>query len=86
MELGPALEGTGIMIGTFTSDGEAKFPDNGEAGIRAFEELIGRKLAQVLWFITWDDGFPTKACQTVIDHGSVPQLTWELFLALHQSQ
>ena len=68
-----------MMIGTFTSDGEAKFPDNGEAGIRAFEELIGRKLAQVLWFITWDDGFPTKACQTVIDHGSIPQLTWELF-------
>ena len=39
-----------MMIGTFTSDGEARFPENGEAGIRAFEELIGRKLAQVLWF------------------------------------
>jgi len=64
-----------MMIGTFTFDGEARFPDNGEAGIRAFEELIGRKLAQVLWFITWDDGFPAKACQTVIDRGSIPQIT-----------
>jgi beta-mannanase len=71
-----------MMIGAFTEDGEATFPGNGEAGIRAYERLIGRKLAQVLWFLSFDDPFPAKACQTVIDHGSIPQLTWELFWQL----
>jgi hypothetical protein len=67
------------MIGAFTQDGEAKFPANGEAGIRAYEQTIGRKLAQVLWFITFDDPFPADECRIVRDHGSVPQVTWELF-------
>jgi len=68
-----------MMIGAFTEDGAATFPGNGEAGLRAYEALIGRKLAQVLWFLSFDDPFPAKACQTVIDRGSIPQLTWELF-------
>jgi len=69
----------GVMIGMFTWEGDAKFPQNGEAGIRAYEQLIGRKVAQVLWFITWDDPFPTQACEAVIAHKAVPQVTWELF-------
>jgi beta-mannanase len=36
-------------------------------------------LAQVLWFITFDDPFPTDTCQTVRTHNAVPQVTWELF-------
>jgi beta-mannanase len=67
------------MIGTFTRDGEASFPENGEAGLCAFEQLIGRRLAQVLWFITFDDEFPTAACEVAIAHGSIAQVTWELF-------
>jgi hypothetical protein len=68
-----------VMIGAFTNDRDAVFPGLGEAGLEAYEELIGRKLAQVLWFLTFDDPFPTEACRTVDEHGSIPQLTWELF-------
>jgi beta-mannanase len=71
-----------MMIGAFTDDGEVAFPRNGEAGLQAYERLIGRKLAQVLWFLYFDDPFPTQACRTVISHGSIPQLTWELFWQL----
>jgi beta-mannanase len=67
------------MIGTFTSEGDATFPANGEAGLKAYERVIGRKLAQALWFITFDDPFPAEACRIVSDHGSIAQITWELF-------
>lgn len=69
----------GVMIAAFIHEGLAKFPEMGEEGIIAYEELIGRKLASVMWYPTWDNRFPTKFCENVRKHGSIPHLTWELF-------
>ncbi len=67
----------GCMIGAFTYDGQAQFPQLGLEGIQEYEGLIGRKIAVVTTFISWDDGFPTTACNIVKDYGAVPQITWE---------
>jgi beta-mannanase len=69
----------GAMIGAFTFEADGKFPTNGEAGITAFEALIGRKLASVMWYVTWDDPFPAAACEIVRKHDAIPHVTWELF-------
>ncbi len=69
----------GCMIGAFTFDGGAMFPQNGLYGIQQYQNLIGRKAAQVLTFITWDDSFPTNDCNIVKNYGAVPQVTWELY-------
>jgi endoglucanase len=72
-------EKSGIMIGAFSKDGPAGFPWQGEPGIKEYEKLIGRKLASVMWYVTWDDPFPAQSCQIVRGHGSIPHITWELF-------
>ncbi len=69
----------GVMIGVFTNDGEARFPWLDEQGIIEYEKLIGRKLASLMWYVTWDDPFPTQSCEIVRKHGAVPHITWELF-------
>jgi hypothetical protein len=69
----------GCAIGMFTSDGDAKFPANGEAGIAAFEKIIGKPVGSVMWYPTWDDRFPAEQCEIVRRHGAIPHITWELF-------
>jgi len=77
----PAIDGKweGCMLGMFTSEGEARFPANGEAGIRSFEALIGKPVGSVMWYCTWDDAFPADACETARKLGCIPHVTWELF-------
>jgi hypothetical protein len=77
----PRMDGRwkGCVLGMFTADGEARFPGNGEAGIRAFETLIGKPVGSVMWYCTWDDTFPSAACETARRLGCIPHVTWELF-------
>ena len=46
-----------------------------------FEKLIGRNLAQVLVFFSWNDGlhhnFPHKQFEQIVNNGSVPHMVWE---------
>ena len=62
-----------MMIGAFTQDGAATFPGGGDSALVAYEQMIGRKLAQVLWFLTFDDrsrpsparrSWPTDRCRS----------------------
>jgi len=69
----------GCVVGMFTSEGEARFPGNGERGIQAFETLIGKQVGSVMWYPTWDDAFPAAACEIVRKRGGIPHITWELF-------
>jgi beta-mannanase len=68
-----------VMIGAFTDEEEAKFPENGETGIVSYEKLIGQKVAAIMWFISWEDAFPAADCEIAGRHGSLPMVTWELF-------
>lgn len=34
-----------------------------------------------MWYISWDESFPTSSCATVDNYGGVPMLTWEPWLA-----
>jgi hypothetical protein len=78
---GKEKEGTwkGCVIGMFTSDSTASFPKYGEEGIKAFESLIGHKIGSVLIYPSWQDSFPTKECQMIVNQGAIPHLTWELY-------
>ena len=46
-----------------------------------FEKMIGRNLAQVLVFFSWNDGlhsnFPNKQFEMIVNNGSVPHMVWE---------
>jgi len=69
----------GCVIGMFTADSTAAFPKYGEEGIKAFESLIGHKIGSVLIYPSWQDSFPTKECQMIVNQGAIPHLTWELY-------
>ncbi len=68
-----------VQLAAFVYEADAKFPANGSAGIEAFEKLVGKKLASVMWYVTWDDAFPTEDVEVVRNHGATPHVTWELF-------
>jgi hypothetical protein len=69
----------GCVVGMFTADSTASFPWNGEAGIEAYETLIQHQVGSVLIYPTWQDSFPTEACNIIVKQGAIPHLTWELF-------
>jgi hypothetical protein len=76
----PEIPGT--LIGMFTYSGvyqPGEFPTLDEAEIGAYERLIGRKAASLMWYITWDHPFPTAACELARRHNALPHLTWEAF-------
>lgn len=50
---------------------------NGMENIGAFQTAIGKNLAIVLWYVHWQDPFPTSEANTVYANGSVPLITWE---------
>jgi hypothetical protein len=68
----------GAMLGAFVFDADGKLQTQGER-VAAFEALTGRKLASVLWYVTWDDPFPTAGCEETRRHNAIPHVTWELF-------
>lgn len=50
---------------------------NGMENIGAFQTAIDKKLAIVLWYVHWQDAFPTAEANTVYANGSIPLITWE---------
>ncbi len=69
----------GCVIGMYPENGNATLPNGEEQEIDDFEALIGHKVGSIVWFPTWDDEFPTLACQKLHKRGIIPHLTWELF-------
>jgi hypothetical protein len=80
-EKNATIDGTwdGCVIGMFTAAENGNFPSDGASAIKGFEELIDHKVGSVTWFPTWDDPFPTKACEEARKEGLIPHITWELF-------
>ena len=66
------------MLGAFVFDVDGKAQSQAER-VAAFEKLTGRKQASILSYVTWDDPFPTAACEETRRHDAIPHLTWELF-------
>ena len=63
---------TGCGIGVFLADGD---PTSSE--IDAYESLISREVAVVMWFKDFTCDFPTAACEIVSNHKCIPMITWE---------
>lgn len=63
---------TGAAIGAFV---------DGMVNIPSFEAAIGKKLAVVLWYVPWQQSFPTSDADAVEANGSVPLITWEPWLS-----
>jgi len=59
---------SGCAIGAFV---------NGMNNLSSFQSMIGRNLAVVLWYVHWQDPFPTSDANIVYNNGSVPLITWE---------
>jgi beta-mannanase len=59
---------SGCAVGAFV---------NGMENIPSFEALIGKKLAVVLWYVHWQDPFPSAEADSVSSNGSIPLITWE---------
>ncbi|MDW3196377.1 MAG: glycosyl hydrolase [Cytophagales bacterium] len=69
----------GCMIGMYPEHGNELIPSGDFHEIDEFEANIGRQVGSVVWFPTWDDEFPTLACNKLAERGIMPHLTWELF-------
>lgn len=50
---------------------------NGLDNLSSFQEMIGKKLAVVLWYVHWLEPFPKKETEIVFANGSIPLITWE---------
>lgn len=59
---------TGCAIGAYV---------NGMENLTGFQAMAGRKLAVVLFYVHWQEPFPTQEVDAVHANGSVPLLTWE---------
>lgn len=75
------LEGDwpGCIIGMYPENGNELLPSGNLKEIDDFEAIIKHKVGSVVWFPTWDDEFPTLACNKLAERGIIPHLTWELF-------
>jgi hypothetical protein len=59
----------------------AYFGDNSSAlGAKKYDELTGKKMAQVMWFIDWNSEFPSAQCAVLYKNGYIPNITWEPWL------
>jgi beta-mannanase len=45
--------------------------------VGAFQPIIGRNLAVVLWYVHWTNPFPLEDVNIVHANGSIPLITWE---------
>jgi hypothetical protein len=70
---------SGAMIAMFSHAGLESSQHLNETEMRAFETLIGRKAASVLFYNSWDDPFPRADCELAQRCQVVPHLCWELF-------
>jgi hypothetical protein len=69
----------GCVVGMFTAAENGHYPSDGVQAIINFEKLIKHPVGSVMWFCTWDDSFPAKACREAYERGIIPHITWELF-------
>ena len=68
--------GSGKISGDFSGCAVGAFV-NGMENISSFQTMIGKKLAVVLWYVHWQDPFPSAEADLVSANGSVPLITWE---------
>ena len=59
---------TGCAIGAFV---------NGLENLADFQTMSNKTLAVVLWYVHWQEAFPSSDADTVYRNGSVPLITWE---------
>ncbi|MDD5593248.1 MAG: sugar-binding protein [Candidatus Margulisbacteria bacterium] len=45
--------------------------------IKQFEQWVGKKPAQIMWYQDWAQAFPKEDAQNVINYGAVPHIVWE---------
>ncbi len=45
------------------------------------ETKIGKKFAQLMWFLDWNSEFPEEECERVSQAGYIPHLTWEPWIS-----
>ena len=69
----------GCIVGMYPENGNEKIPSGNLHEIDDFETITGQKVGSVVWFPTWDDEFPTLACNKLAEREIIPHLTWELF-------
>jgi hypothetical protein len=69
----------GCVIGFYPENGNVTLGRGELHEVDDFEKVINRKVGSVVWFPTWDDEFPAKACKGLHERGIIPHLTWELF-------
>lgn len=62
----------GVFIGAFCPG----VPQNIEI-MYEFEKLIGKKVAQIMWYLDWESTFPIKDCNKILEHNAVPHIVWE---------
>ncbi|MBN1411656.1 MAG: hypothetical protein JW969_12485 [Spirochaetales bacterium] len=44
------------------------------------ESRIGKKFAQVMWYINWSSEFPADVCTGLAEKGYIPHITWEAWI------
>lgn len=62
------LDASGCYIGAFV---------DGVNNIANYENMMGKKLAIVMWYIDFTKDFPLADVNEVIKNGSIPCITWE---------
>ncbi len=66
-----AFAAPGVYWGAFIGD------NTSATAAQKFEELTGKKLASVMWFIDWNTDFPLPLCTVLYKNGYIPNITWE---------
>jgi beta-mannanase len=69
-------EVNGNISGDFSGCATGAFV-NGMENLSSFQSMAGKNLAVVLWYVHWQDPFPTEEADTVYANGSIPLITWE---------
>lgn len=49
--------------------------------VRKLEANIGKKFAQVMWYVDWTGAFPADKCEALSKAGYMPNITWEAWNA-----
>lgn len=61
-----------VMIGMVSLSNTAAI----EQEITEYETLLGRRVASVLRYLTWEEHFPIDICNTITQQGAVPLFVW----------
>jgi hypothetical protein len=69
----------GCLVGMYPENGNEKIPSGNLHEIDDFEAITEQSVGSIVWFPTWDDEFPSIACNKLAERGIIPHLTWELF-------